>query len=62
MMTPYEKLYSLSRPSQYLKPDVTFKKLDASALEMTDNESAEEMNTARDNLFKQLRERLKLSA
>jgi hypothetical protein len=62
MMTPYEKLRSLSRPSQYLKPDVTFKKLDAFALEMTDNESAEEMNTARDNLFKQLRERLKLSA
>ena len=62
MMTPYEKLRSLSRPSQYLKPDVTFKKLDAFALEMTDNEAAEEMNTARDNLFKQLHERLRLSA
>jgi len=62
MMTPYEKLRSLSRPSQYLKLGMTFRKLDAFALEMTDNDAVEEMNTARDKLFRQLHERLKLSA
>jgi len=62
MMTPYEKLCSLSRPSQYLKPGKTFRKLDAFALEMTDNDAVEEMNTARDKLFRQLHERLRLNA
>ncbi len=62
MMTPYDKLRSLTRPSQYLKPGMTFKKLDAFANEMTDNEAVEQMNTARDLLFKQLHERLKLQA
>ena len=41
MMTPYEKLHSLTRPSQYLKPGVTFKNLDAFANEITSNEAAE---------------------
>ena len=59
MMTPYEKLHSLPRPSQYLKPGVTLKQLDAFANEMTDNEAAERLNSARDKLFEQLHERLK---
>ena len=62
MMTPYEKLRSLPRPSQYLKPGTTFKNLDAFAGEMTDNEAAEQLNSARDHLFKQLHERLKIRA
>ena len=62
MMTPYEKFRSLPRPSQYLKPGITFKKLDAFAAEMTDNEAAEQLNSARDHLFKQLHERLKIRA
>jgi len=62
MTTPYDKFLSLSQPSQYLKPGVTIKKLNAFAAEMTDNEAAEQMNSARDNLFKQLHERLKLRA
>ena len=60
MMTPYEKLKSLARPSQYLKPGITFKQLDAFAREMTDNDAAEQLNSARDQLFKQLHERLKM--
>ncbi len=59
MMTPYEKFRSLPRPSQHLKRGVTFKSLDAFASKMTDNEAAEQLNSARDNLFKQLHERLK---
>ena len=62
MMTPYEKFRSLARPSQYLKPGITLKQLDAFANEMTDNEAAEQMNLARDHLFQQLHERLNLRA
>lgn len=62
MMTPYEKLLSLPRPSQYLKRGITLKNLNAFASEMTDNEAAEQMNMARDNLFKLLHERLELRA
>ncbi len=59
---PYEKFRSLPRPSQYLKPGITLKILDAFAGEMTDNEAAEQMNSARDYLFKQLHERLQIRA
>ena len=62
MMTPYEKFRSLSKPSQYLKPGMAFKMLDVFAREMTDNEAAEQLNSARDQLFKQLHERLKIEA
>ena len=55
MMTPFEKLLSLPRPSQYLKSGITLKKLNAFACAMTDNEAAEQMNTARDKLFKRKR-------
>lgn len=62
MMTPYEKLKSLARPSQFLKRGLTFKYLDAYASEMNDNQAAEQLNSARDLLFKQLHERSKLRA
>ncbi len=62
MMTPYEKLCSLQRPSQYLKPGITFKELNAFAKEMNDNEAAEQLNSAKNQLFKQLHEQLKLGA
>lgn len=51
MMTPYEKLKSLHKPSQYLKPGVTFKQLDAQAREMSDNDAALALNNARKKLF-----------
>lgn len=62
MMTPFEKFRSLPKSSQYLKSGVTLKKLDAFACEMTDNEAAEQLNSARDHLFKQLHERQKMTA
>lgn len=62
MMTPYERLRSLSSPNQYLKPGVTFKVLDEFMNEMTDNEAVEQLNSARDNLFRQLHERQKTRA
>ncbi len=60
MMTPYEKFRSLAKPSQYLKPGITFRNPAAFAHAMTDNEAAEQLNSARDHLFKQLHERLKI--
>lgn len=62
MMTPYEKLRSLPRASQYLKAGMTFKKTDAFAKEMTDNEAVEQLHSTRDKLFKQLHGQLKTGA
>ncbi len=59
-MTPYEKFRSLAKPSQYLKPGISLRNLDAFAHEMTDNEAAEQLNSARNHLFTQLHERLKI--
>ena len=61
-MTPYEKFRGLPKPSQYLKPGITLKMLDAFASEMTDNGAVEQLNSARDHLFKQLHERLRIRA
>ena len=41
MMTPYEKLKSLSNAKTYLKADFHFEILDEQAMEMTDNACAE---------------------
>lgn len=54
MMTPYEKLKSLPDAASYLKPGVTFEKLDALARRQNDQEAAERMNKARAALFASL--------
>ena len=59
-MTPYEKFCSVQRPSQYLKKGSTLKQLDAFTKEMNDNEAAKQLNSAKNQHFKQLHERLKL--
>jgi transposase InsO family protein len=51
--TPYEKLKSLPGAQSYLRPGMTFEKLDAIACQMSDNKFAERMVKARSNLFKQ---------
>ncbi len=50
-MTPYERLKSLENAESYLKPGITFKKLDAIALKHTDNEFAKIMQKAKRKLF-----------
>jgi hypothetical protein len=52
MMTPYEKLKSLPLAENFLKPGTDFKKLDAQAGAMSDNEAAQRLNNARAILFK----------
>ena len=51
MMTPYDKLKSLSNAQQYLKPGVTIAMLDQEALRHTDLEFAKLMRLARKKLF-----------
>lgn len=57
-MVPYEKLKSLSKAKQYLKNNVTFEELDKIAYEKNDNESAQEMQKAKIELFKNFNKKL----
>jgi transposase InsO family protein len=59
MMTPYEKLKSLSRAAAYLKPGVSFDDLDQLATAISDNAAAQRMNEARTKLFESINRRSK---
>ena len=59
MQTPYEKLKSLPKASQYLKPNVTFEQLDAIVSGISDNEAAAALNKARQRLFQAISVALK---
>ena len=52
--TPYEKLRALPQAESYLRPGVTFEKLETIANQMSDNQFAERMVNARSNLFQQI--------
>lgn len=52
LMTPYDKLKSLPDAERYLKDGVTFEQLDATAFALSDNEAAERLNEARNELFR----------
>ena len=52
MMTPYEKLKSLPKAEQFLKPGITFALLAAQAAAVSDNDAAQRLNGARAILFK----------
>jgi len=56
MMTPFEKFLSLPRRSQYLKPGVRLKQLNAIAFAITDNEAAKRLKEAKHQLFKTIAE------
>ena len=62
MMTPYEKLKSITHSASYLKDNITFKKLDDIARTMTDNQAAEYLQQQRKLLFKQIHEDCKKRA
>jgi len=61
MMTPYEKLRSLPKAGQYLKPKITWNALDGPASAMSDNEAARRMNESRDRLFRSLNGKSKVA-
>ena len=52
--TPYERLKSLPEAESYLRPGITFEKLETIANQMSDNQFAERMVKARSNLFQQI--------
>ena len=52
MMTPYEKLKSLDNAKDYLNPGVSFEILDKVALSTSDNQAADQLQMARQKLFK----------
>ena len=52
MMTPYDKLKSLPKAKDYLKPDVSFEILDKLAHQISDNQAADQLQKARQKLFK----------
>jgi hypothetical protein len=54
MMTPYEKLKSLPKAQQYLKPGLSFQSLDDIAYAISDNEAARRLNKARNKLFQSI--------
>jgi len=57
MMTPYDKLKSLTDAEKYLKEGVSFEIMDKIALAITDNQSADKLQQARRLLFKTIDER-----
>ncbi len=56
MMTPYDKLKSLSGIEQYLKDGSNLEKIDKEAYKMSDNQSADQLQKARRLLFKTIDE------
>jgi len=51
-MTPYDKLKSLPLASEYLKPGLSFERLDRLAYQISDNQAADQLQKARQKLFK----------
>jgi len=62
MMTPDDKLKSLPKAEQFLKPEVTFQQLDSIATAMSDNEAARRLNLARTELFQSIANRSRTAA
>lgn len=62
MMTPYEKLKSLTDSAQFLKEGITFEKLDDISRTMTDNQAADHLRKQQTLLFKQIHEGCRKSA
>jgi transposase InsO family protein len=57
MMTPYEKLKALPKAEDHLKPGITFEILDATAHRLSDNQAADLLQKARQQLFTTIHDR-----
>ncbi len=55
MMTPFDKLKSLPNAINYLKPGISFEILNQLAHAMSDNQAADQLQKARQKLFKTIR-------
>jgi len=54
IMTPYERLKSLSRAAGSLNPGATFAQLDELADAVTENQAAKQLNQASDRRFREV--------
>lgn len=61
MMTPFEKLKAISTGKSYLKAGITWKQLDAFALEMDDTQAITQLRVVQQQLFKNINEQMKKS-
>jgi transposase InsO family protein len=52
LMTPYDKFKSLANAKSYLKPGTSFEILDELAYQISDNQAADQLQKARQTLFK----------
>jgi transposase InsO family protein len=57
MMTPYEKLKALLKAEEHLKPGITFEILEATAHQLSDNQAADLLQKARQQLFTTIHDR-----
>jgi len=57
MLTPYDKLKSLSSANDYLKPGLRFEILDKLAHQISDKQAADQLQKSRRKLFKTINER-----
>lgn len=62
IMTPFDKLKSFHNVACLLKPTVTLQSLDAIAIAMTDNQSAERLKNAKAHLFRTINSRSRPAA
>ena len=56
MMTPYEKLKTIANAASFLKPGLTFERLDELAYAVSDDEAADQLNKAKERLFNDINE------
>jgi hypothetical protein len=62
IMTPFDKLKTLSPPTMNLRPDITLDNLERQALQMNDNQAAKALTDARSKLFRSIHRRSKTAA
>ena len=62
IMTPFEKLASVPEVATFLRTGITLDTLRTTAMAMSDNEAAEQMNLARQRLFISINKRSKTAA
>ncbi len=58
MTTPYDKLKSLPNAKDYLKPGLSFEILDKLAYQISDNQAGDQLQKARQTLFKTIHGRI----
>jgi transposase InsO family protein len=62
VMTPFEKLKSMSKAASFLKPGITLKALEHVANLLSDNKAAEHLNQAKKHLFLSIQNRSRTAA